>query len=225
MINTYKLLLSSALALLSPHIYAATITYTIEGNLELAAGTDIFNLDGAHYKWLITADSESSNIGTYYLAPNGDSAHYLATSSMVEFTNRSNGATDALSFGTAPTLRADNYYSSSTTDYDQFEINHSYLSGMFEGLTVTTYYVGFETNFYQDDGIAQLPSSFDFDSALISGWGRFTYSNEITELARYYPTDWTMTVTTVPLPNSIWLFISGIAALTFVRNKPIFKDT
>jgi len=195
--------------------FAVSVNYLVEGDLQLAKGSDLYFLDGAHFQWTISADTESSpvDIRTAYRSgldgfDLGTISSYQSTNSIISFTNRVNTNTDITVTSTPPLIQTANY-SASGISTDAFEIHASYLNADFSELFISMFGFSGPPDFYLENGVASLPSQFFFNNAT-AYWG-IIGSNDDT--IRYNTTNFTMSVTTVPVPAAIWLFGSGLIGL------------
>ena len=97
----------SILLLVSGQANAALIKYTVAGDLSLFEGTDAYSLDGASFVWEINADTSLPRSG-----PDTQTGccsivrDYPSLTSVVTFSNRSNGATDTTINPTSAMLQA-----------------------------------------------------------------------------------------------------------------------
>ena len=207
---------ASILLLVSVPVNATLINYTVAGDLSLFEGTDAYSLDGASFVWEIGADTSLAHVGSFsQIGCCQLSSLYPSLTSTVTFTDRSNGATDTTINASLPLLQTVNAENGSGA-LDIFEIRFSQLTGEFETATMGGFSASFDSSLY-DDGVGSLPEQLDFTNVLASNWGAGIVSNvlglDLSFHSQYSVSNWSISVSPVPVPATLWLFGTGLIGL------------
>lgn len=214
--NKIKVFLGFLLAGTTGPVAASIITITINGEMQ-AWGTDDFDLNGASYTMTTTIDTSA----VAYNQTSGasfDTAYYQWFDTDITFTGRPNGASDATATSSSTIVRTGNWYNTSLNT-DDMEIIFGTFGGEFLGLKPTSLQYFFTSDVFGPDGFADIPESWTEAQQSFEPFtlGEFTFSG-FTE----YSTQ-NMTITTeisaVPVPAAIWLFGSGLLALTGLSRR------
>jgi len=203
---------------------AATIRFTVEGDLALQSGTDILDFDGAHYTAIYDIDintpaSNSTTFATAWVA-----TEYAPQDTLISIINRPGSALDLIITGSAYPSAAgrigyDNSYGTLLDDRFRIQGDCYPACSPLPRTNLPTVVVDFgTTNFFAGTGSAPI-TFFDPDSYAVT-IHPLTYTQPPATTSHIYDmVNASLTVSYVPVPAAFWLFVSGLLGLIGVSRR------
>jgi hypothetical protein len=196
------------------NVIAGVIQIEIEGDLTQTQGSDIYNLDGAHFFSVYRYDTTTSAFLTIVDPDVGEASNAFDVDfDFTTITNRPNGAMDYQYTGRG-LLRTSNQFPPNGSG-DQFSRLGDGLTGDLDGLTLGPVAFVFDIEFFSGELPVSMPIFSQSDVQQF-----FAPSLRDGPVDHHYQLDAPIyVITQIPVPAAIWLFGSALGLLGWMRRK------